>query len=73
MYKALQTMCLCPLPVLKLLRGHSAIGGLSCGMHGLGNELTCKDETNLNSFKSALTLSGNGWTERVAIVLILWS
>ena len=32
MYGALQTMFLCPGPVLKLLRGRLATGGLSCGM-----------------------------------------
>ena len=31
-YRAHQTMFLCPVPVLKLLRGHLATGGLSCGM-----------------------------------------
>ena len=49
MYEAPQTMFLWPGPVLKLLRGRLATGGLSR-----------KDETNLNSFKSALTLSETG-------------
>ena len=32
MYKAPQTMFLCPGPLLKLLRGRLAAGGLSCGI-----------------------------------------
>ena len=42
-----------PRPVLKLLSGHLAIGG-TVMWNGLENVF--KDEINLNSFKSALSL-----------------
>ena len=57
MYEAPQTGLLCPGPVLKVAnRAFSYRGAVM--WNGLGNKLI--DETNLNSFKSALTLSGTG-------------
>ena len=53
MYEVPRTMLLNQGPVLKLLSGLLAIGG-AVMWNGLENVL--KDEINLNSFKSALSL-----------------
>ena len=68
MYRALQTMFFVPRPHTEAAK--RAFSYREAVMwNGLGNKL--KDETNLNSFKSALTLSLNwGRLEGVAIVLI---